>query len=82
MRGLEDNFQLINNKGTLNVSVFELHNQVLFRIEFPDNTPPLIIGRIHDALGKKFWSSIPEGRLEEATEIGPLIESYYRSKNS
>jgi hypothetical protein len=31
---------------------------------------------------EKFWTSIPEGRQEEAEEVGKLIAAYIRSKKN
>jgi hypothetical protein len=37
---------------------------------------PLVINRARDFQGVYFWTSIPEGQLELAEEIGILIDQY------
>jgi hypothetical protein len=52
--------------------------QIIYRVVFSDGRLPLALTR---ATGKeigKHWTSVPEGRFEEAQEIGPLIEQYYK----
>ncbi len=79
MTVLDKNFQIQFAGLTLQVETIEMPGQVLFRISFPDKRAPLIIGRVFNADHEKFWTSIPEGRLKEARQIGPLIEAWYRS---
>jgi hypothetical protein len=50
----------------------------VYRIAFSDGRPPLVITR---AVGKEIgrhWTSIPEGRLDEAEEIGVILEDYFK----
>lgn len=50
----------------------------VYRITFSDGRPPLVITR---ATGKeigKHWTSIPEGRFDEAEELGLIIENYFK----
>jgi hypothetical protein len=50
----------------------------VYRIAFSDGRPPLVITR---AAGKeigKHWTSIPEGRLDEAEVLGSIIEEYFK----
>ena len=50
----------------------------VYRITFSDERPPLVITR---AAGKeigKHWTSIPEGRFEEAEEMRLIIEDYFK----
>lgn len=50
----------------------------VYRIVFEDGRPPLVITR---AVGKeigKHWTSIPEGRFNEAEEIGVIIEDLFK----
>ena len=51
----------------------------VYRIYFDDNHPPLVITRASNAEDQKWWTSIPEGRLGEAKELGMLIEEYIRT---
>ena len=79
MIGLDKNFQIQFAGVPLQVETIEIPKQVLFRITFPDARLPLTIGRVYNADQKKFWTSIPEGRLKEAQQFGPLIETHYRN---
>ena len=79
MIGLDKNFQIQFAGVPLQVETIEVPKQVLFRISFPDQRLPLMIGRVYNADQQKFWTSIPEGRLKEAQQIGPLIEARYRA---
>ena len=52
--------------------------QTVYKVVFSDGRPPLVLTR---ATGKdigRHWTSIPEGRLTEAQQVGPLIEQYYK----
>lgn len=52
--------------------------QTVYKVAFSDGRPPLVINL---ATGKdigRHWTSIPEGRLAEAQQVGPLIEQYYK----
>lgn len=51
----------------------------VYRIVFSDGRQPLVITR---ATGKeigKHWTSIPEGRFDEAEEVGLIIEDYFKN---
>jgi hypothetical protein len=50
----------------------------VFRIGFSNGRSPLVITRATGEHIGRHWTSIPEGRLSEAQEIGPLIEQYYQ----
>lgn len=50
----------------------------VYLVVFSDGRPPLKITR---AVGKeigKHWTSIPEGRLDEAEELGVILEDYFK----
>ena len=50
----------------------------IFRITFKDNRNPLTVIRIPTANGK-IWTSIPQGRKNEALLIGKIIENHFKS---
>lgn len=79
MERSQDNFELDYKGGKIKVSRHSIGNQVIFKIIFPDNRRPLVVTRAKHADAYKFWTSIPEGRLREAQEIGPLIVEYFKS---
>ncbi|MEJ6980001.1 hypothetical protein WG906_06040 [Pedobacter sp. P351] len=81
MREVEPPFE-IDYKGKRSiVTEAAIKNRRVFNIQFPDSRRPLTItvGLTNEDV--KFWTSIPEGRQEEAEEIGKLIAAYIRSKN-
>jgi hypothetical protein len=50
----------------------------VYRIAFSDGRPPLVITRaVGEEIGKH-WTSIPEGRFNEAEEMGLIIEDYFK----
>jgi hypothetical protein len=52
----------------------------VFHIEFGSPaTKPLVITVAKRADGKKFWTSVPEGRQEEAEVVGKLVATYIRT---
>ena len=63
----------------LQVQKHSLGGQTIFRIAFPDRRRPLIITRASDPNGSRWWTSIPEGRQQEAEEFGALVSQYYKS---
>ena len=82
MRGLEPPFEIEYKGEVTNVTEAEIKSRRIFYIQFPGNRKTLTI-TVGKGLGdEKFWTSIPEGRQEEAEEVGKLIASYIRSKKN
>jgi hypothetical protein len=48
-----------------------------YRVLFADKRPPLMITTAKNHLGRVFWTSMPEGRLEEANDIAMLVDEHY-----
>lgn len=71
-------FEVIYNELALPVERVSVGNTTVFRVGLMGKSI-LVITRATKENGKKFWTSIPEGRQSEAELIGPLIESYYRA---
>lgn len=71
-------FEVFYNEKALPVERVMVGNTTLFRVGLVGKSV-LVITRARKESGKKFWTSIPEGRQQEAEIIGPLIESYYRA---
>lgn len=70
---------IINYKETdVEVEWLTINAVNVFRITV-NGKAPLNITRATKENGKKFWTSIPEGRQDEAEIFGPLIEAFYRS---
>ena len=80
MRELEPPFEIEYRGGISKVTEAEIRNRRIFHILFPENKKPLTITVGQDNRETKFWTSIPEGRQEEAEEIGRLIAAYIRNK--
>lgn len=51
----------------------------IFHVVFANHRPPLNITIAENIDGEKFWTSIPEGRQEEAELAGKLIGDYIRA---
>ena len=82
MREVEPPFEIEYKGNVSKVTEAEIKTRRVFHIQFMDGKKPLTLTV---ALGKndeKFWTSIPEGRQEEAEEVGKLIASYIRSKKN
>lgn len=82
MREVEPPFE-IDYKGKRSiVTEAAIKSRRVFNIQFPEGRRPLTITVGLTNEGVKFWTSIPEGRQEEAEEVGKLIAAYIRSKNN
>ncbi len=73
-------FEIDSPNGRLIIEMINLPGQVLFRVSFSDDTPPLVICSATDINQARFWTSIPEGKQDTAEAIGPLIEKYLQAK--
>lgn len=74
-------FELSFKQQKIQVQRHAIGGQTIFRIIFPNSTAPLVITKAKHSDTHFFWTSIPEGRLKEAGEIGLLIEEYYKKSN-
>lgn len=63
----------------LKVQKHTIGKQTLYRIEFSDNRPPLMVNEALDARSNPFWTSIPQGRQPEAEFFGRKIEEKLNS---
>lgn len=81
MREVEAPFTITDAGIFIQVSEHELKEMRIFRLVFPDNRKPLNI-TVAERRGtnEKFWTSVPEGRHEEAEQFGRLIANHIRSK--
>jgi len=80
MREIEKPFELEVSGKMLRISEHELANKRIFHVHYGAGTKPLVIAVAVAANNKKFWTSIPQGRQKEATEIGKLIAEHIRAK--
>lgn len=80
MREIEQPFELEVNGMALKVSEHELAGKRVFHVGFGEGSKPLVITVAIAPGGKKFWTSVPQGRQQEAAEIGKLIAEHIRAK--
>jgi hypothetical protein len=62
------------------VTEHELQESRVFDIAFSDRREPLVITVAVAPGGKKWWTSVPQGRQKEAGEVGKLVADYIRAK--
>jgi hypothetical protein len=74
----ENSFELHFKGGNIQVQRHQIERQTIYRIAFSDKRPPLVLTRATGTDTGKHWTSIPEGRLNEAEEIGPLIQEHIK----
>lgn len=72
-------FELDLKDAKIKVQEHKIAGQTVFRIAFFDRTPALVITRAQHFEAHDFWTSIPEGRQQEAEQIGALISEYLKS---
>ena len=53
-----------------------LHDHVAFKVFFSSKRQPIIVARAKFVNSNIRWTSIPEGRQQEAEGIGKLIDEY------
>jgi hypothetical protein len=60
------------------VAVHIIKSERIFHVEFNERRKPLNLVIATDKNDNKFWTSVPEGRQEEAEFAGKLIAAYIR----
>jgi len=80
MRDIEAPFELDLDGRHMRISEHELAGKRVFHISFGKSEAALVISIGMSARGEKFWTSIPEGRQKEASEIGKMIAKHIRAK--
>jgi hypothetical protein len=73
-------FELDHSSGRITVRKHVVAGQVVYHVLFTDKRRPLVLHRALDANASRFWTSIPEGRQQEAEEVGYLILEYFKTK--
>jgi len=71
-------FDLELNGQTVCVSVHTIRSARVFHVLYPDKKAPLNLTIAENSEGEKFWTSVPEGRQEEAELAGKVIAAYIR----
>ncbi|MET3982022.1 hypothetical protein ABIB62_004638 [Mucilaginibacter sp. UYP25] len=82
MREVEPTFEIEYKGSVTKVTEAEIKKRRIFHIMYANRKKPLTITIGRDNTDVKFWTSIPEGRQEEAEEVGKLIAAYIRSKKN
>ena len=62
----------------MQVSVHIIKSAKVFHLVYPSNKPALNLTIATADDGGKFWTSLPEGRQEEAEVAGSVIAAYLR----
>jgi len=62
------------------VTEHEVQETRIFHIAFAAGRKPLVITVAEAPGGKKWWTSVPQGRQKEAEEVGKLVANYIRAK--
>lgn len=63
----------------LRVTRHLIKDQEVYRISFSDQRKPLVITQASIGKNMRFWTSLPQGRQQEAEQIGTVIEQYLNS---
>ncbi|HEK22076.1 MAG TPA: hypothetical protein ENO28_16660 [Bacteroidetes bacterium] len=71
-------FEVELNGQMVRVSGHTIKSARVFHIIYPNNKPALNITIAEGSDGVKFWTSVPEGRHDEAEFAGKIIAAYIR----
>lgn len=71
-------FEVELNGQIVQVSGRKIKSARVYHIVYPNSKQPLNITIAEDIDGVKFWTSLPEGRQEEAEFAGKIIAMYIR----
>jgi hypothetical protein len=80
MREIEPPFGLELDGHMIRVVEHELQGKRVFHVDFKDSRKALVLTVGLGLRDQKFWTSIPEGRQDEAQQIGKLIAEHIRTK--
>lgn len=72
-------FDVELHRQIVRVSGHKIKSSRVFHLVFPDRKPALNITIAENSDGEKFWTSVPEGRQEEAEFAGKVIAAYIRN---
>ena len=82
MENKQDIFEVTYKNIKVKIQRHLVSNQIIYRILFSDKRNPLVITESLTNNNKHWWTSVPEGRQNEANEIGPLIAEYIQTNQS
>jgi len=81
MRPVEEPFELEFDGNLIGIREHQIAERRVFHVDFKGCRKALAITVGLNRKEEKFWTSVPEGRQDEAEKIGRLIAQYIRSKN-
>lgn len=67
-------FEIKFEEHVLKVETIRSGKSTVYKITNQRKPGVFYVTRARDAAGHHFWTSVPEGRLEQAARIGALIE--------
>jgi hypothetical protein len=82
MREITPPFEIEYDGEAVRVTEAEIRDRRIFYLAFANGRKPLTITVARDKKDVKFWTSIPEGRQEEAEKAGKQIAAFIRNKIS
>ena len=71
-------FDIELNGQIAHVTAHTIKSARVFHLVYPKSRAPLNITIAEKADGEKFWTSVPEGRQDEAELAGKVIATYIR----
>ena len=72
-------FEIEHEGKPIGVAEHRLPSGRVFHIDFLEQSvKPLVITVAETDKGKKYWTSMPEGRQGEAEKVGKLVANYIR----
>lgn len=77
---LEDNFTFEAYGVSLTCERVDIPRVVAYRVVFGSKRDSIVIAQAKSPDNSKFWTSIPEGRQNEAEGVGKLIDEYLKNK--
>ena len=76
-------FEIDINGLVMKATGYIINNDEVFRIEFSDGRPPLVITETYAGAKMtyhRFWTSVPQGRQKEAAFFGKKIAEHFKTK--
>lgn len=78
MQTLPDAFDIRYKNTFLYIKKVSVDKQTLYAVHFSSPRKPIVLTQAVNANGETFWTSVPQGRQDEAIGIGKLIDEYYQ----
>lgn len=75
-----DKFEITYGSTTISIERFTIGKTIAYKAIFSSKRQPIVVTKATNFELGKFWTSIPEGRQQEAEGLGELIEDYLLNK--